>query len=238
MATTSVPSFDEGALTPGPWLFSYPEDVRVSAAPGGPLTIDLRYDQSDFLNNAHGTVAIEVREPAGNGTSGVGGGLRMLAAAQHHERPRHRHAGGRHRLDRLRHHARLYRPAAGPAGLPSGLRAFPQCDGGEFSGPGNHHLGSCLRRGRERLRRAAAGDPVEHPSRRCDPLRCRPELGHGGRPRPGDAPAHLCRSRRQLLHPALATHQRGGCGAAAALRGGGPAGRWCGRGPHRGARRR
>ena len=76
MATTSVPSFDEGALTPGAWLFTHPEDVRVSVAPGGPLTIDLHYDQSDFLNNAHGTVAIEVREPAGNGTSGVGGGLR------------------------------------------------------------------------------------------------------------------------------------------------------------------
>jgi Ca2+-binding RTX toxin-like protein len=72
MATTSVPSSEAGQT----WTFVHPDDVQVSQAPGGPLAISLRYDQSDLLNNPHGMVAIEVREPAGNGTTGVGGGLR------------------------------------------------------------------------------------------------------------------------------------------------------------------
>lgn len=77
MATTKVLSYNEGPTVPREdWLFVHPDDVAISAAPGAPLTIDLHYDQSDFLNNPHGTVAIEVREPASNVTSSQGGGLR------------------------------------------------------------------------------------------------------------------------------------------------------------------
>ena len=63
MATTSVPSSEAGQT----WTFVHPDDVLVSSAPGGPLAISLRYDQSDLLNNPHGMVAIVVREPTGNG---------------------------------------------------------------------------------------------------------------------------------------------------------------------------
>ncbi|MDO9713222.1 calcium-binding protein, partial [Paracraurococcus lichenis] len=72
MATTSVQSSEAGQT----WTFIHPDDVQVAAASGGPLTISLSYDQSDLLNNPHGMVAIEVREPAGNGRTTDGGGLR------------------------------------------------------------------------------------------------------------------------------------------------------------------
>ena len=75
MATTSVPSFDEGALPRVPGSSATPRmfgSRRLLA--GRSRSTSLR--SVGFPQIAHGTVAIEVREPAGNGTSGVGGGLR------------------------------------------------------------------------------------------------------------------------------------------------------------------
>ena len=77
MATTIVPSYQGQG---GNWTFVHPDDVTVATttdAQGGlHLGIGLTYDQSDLFNNPHGMVAIEVREPAGNGTSSAAGGLR------------------------------------------------------------------------------------------------------------------------------------------------------------------
>ncbi|MDO9713936.1 calcium-binding protein [Paracraurococcus lichenis] len=83
MATTNFPSYQGQG---GDWTLISPDDVTVTSTPAslttGPhaghqlLAISLTYDLSDFLDNALGVVAIQVKEPLGNLTSDSTGGLR------------------------------------------------------------------------------------------------------------------------------------------------------------------